>query len=144
MANYMATTRSNYFRVTDEAGFKEFMSHVKTEWDDIKLFSRYAKDGTTFFAFGGEGSIVGYVEDEDDDAEYDVANEKFIDGLQKYVASDDSIIILESGHEKLRYVTGFATVITRDKICTADIHNVAVRIAREALGDPEYHTCTGE
>lgn len=142
MANYMAVTRSNYFRVTNDDAFLEFMSHIKTEWGDLETWSKKIEDGTTLFAFGGDGPIIGYVANEDDDNEYDEANEKFIDGLQKFVAKDDAIIILESGHEKMRYVTGFATVITRGSVGIADMHDVAVRMAQDALGDPGFRTCT--
>ena len=34
--------------------------------------------------------------------------------MQKYVAEDDAVILFHVGHEKLRYVTGCATVITKN------------------------------
>lgn len=64
-----------------------------------------------YYAFGCYSNIFGIP---DDTGETDVDSyDRFIDGLQKYVAKDDAVILLHVGHEKLRYVTGCATVITK-------------------------------
>lgn len=142
MGNYVSATRSNYFKVTDTDAFSEFMSHVKTDVEKVVFWSKTAEDGTVRYAFAGEGSIIGYVDDDDDDIDYDVVNEKFIDELQHFVAKDDAVIIFEVGRMKLRYVSGFITVITRNTVSVADMHDTAVRMAQDALGDPSYNTCT--
>ena len=45
---------------------------------------------------------------------------------------------MQSGHEKLRYVTGFATVITSGGIETISIDELAISKAREMLKNIEY------
>lgn len=49
-------------------------------------------------------------------------------------------ILMESGYEKLRYVVGQATVVTREKMRFCDISNWSLKAAREMLGDPEFCT----
>lgn len=55
--------------------------------------------------------------------------DRFIDGLQKYVAKDDAVILLHVGHEKLRYVTGCATVIKKKSMDIINIQDLAVKLA---------------
>jgi len=113
MANYTCATRTNYFRVNDAENFKAFMARAYGTEDRVDLWEEKDKDGNTVYGFGTFGSIAGLRaasdEDEEDDCDYDA----FVDGIQKFVAPDDAIIILESGHEKLRYVTGSALVIKK-------------------------------
>lgn len=62
------------------------------------------------------------------------------DSLQTFVADDDAIIILESGHEKLCYVVGSAYIITKDRCDCLDISDLAVKYAAQLLGNPEWTT----
>ena len=75
-------------------------------------------------------------EDEDSEADFDA----FLDLLQTFVADDDAIIILESGHEKLCYVVGSAYIITKDRCDCLDISDLAVKYAAQLLGNPEWTT----
>ena len=107
MANYYASIRTNYFRVKDEKKFREFMAHVSGTEDRVELWEEKDKNGNTVFGFGTLGGIAGVTdyhnnseddgEDEDSEADFDA----FLDSLQTFVADDDAIIILESGHEKI-------------------------------------------
>ena len=47
-----------------------------------------------------------------DDAYQDDSFDRFLDELQKLLPDDDCFVYMESGHEKLRYVTGYALVMT--------------------------------
>lgn len=132
MANYNCVIRTNYFHVKDGKAFEEFMEHVSGE--DLELF--YEKDDT--YAFGGYGMIYGYMENEDDD--FDEAYDAMIKELQKHVADDDAIILTEIGNEKLRYLVGVVTVITRDNCSSIDIRESGLKLARHLLGDPNYNT----
>lgn len=62
----------------------------------------------------------------------------FLSELQKHIAPEDAVILMQSGHEKLRYVTGFATVITSGGIETISIDELAISKAREMLKNIEY------
>lgn len=109
MANYYASTRTNYFRVKDEEEFRKFMAHVSGTEDRVELWEEKDKNSNTVFGFGTLGGIAGvtdYHNDSDadsDDEDCEDDFDAFLDGLQTFVADDDAIIILESGHEKLRY-----------------------------------------
>lgn len=95
----------------------------------------------------GKNKIYGVSAEEDEDVEDDEdeddEDEKnpytlFIKGLQEQVADNDAVIICEAGNEKLRYVTGFATVITSGGIETISIDELAISKAREMLKNIEY------
>lgn len=135
MANYYCTIRTNYFKVKDEQMFLDYMSEVCAD-DEIHLFEKEGKDGATYHGFGCYGYIYGCCKYDDDDPDYDL----FIDGLRCHVADDDAIIIFEAGYEKLRYVTGCATVITSKGVEFIDIEEVATKKAAELLGYKNYST----
>lgn len=135
MANYMCVNRTNYFKVTDAEAFKTFLSKVETDADEKFFVWEKEIDGKPHYAFGIYASIIG-VQDKTEEADYD----RFIDGLQEYVAEDDVVILFHAGHEKLRYVTGCATVITKNSVDILNIQDIAVRTAQEKLGNPEYST----
>ena len=134
MANYNCVTRSNYFRIGGcEDSFLTFMSHVHGTDDDVAVWTKEIDD-TTYYGFGCYGCILGYVKDGDDDPDYGEAFDTFVKGLQTFIEKDDAVIVMEAGHEKLRYVTGFATVITKEDCETCDMTALAVDRARELLG----------
>ena len=142
MANYYCTIRTNYFHVKDEEKFRELMSRAYGCEDDIELFERIDDDGNRLFGFGTYGSIAGVrnaQEDEDEDCD-ESSYDEFIDELQRCVADDDAVIIMESGNEKLRYVVGSAFVITSKDTYYMDIDSVASQKAAEMLGNPAYKT----
>lgn len=144
MANYCCAIRTNYFHVNDEEGFRGFMSGVAGCEDSVDLWEKKDLSGNTLFAFGTYGGISGVInptEDADDEADDDAAYDAFIEGLQKFVAKDDAIILLEAGNEKLRYVIGSALVITKDGTEYFNITDTAVQIAKEKLGNPDWTTC---
>ena len=132
MANYCCAVRTNYFRVKDAEAFKKFMEGVyNAESGTISVWEKKCEDNT-LFAFGCFGSICGIKESD----EYD----DFIDGLQKYVAEDDAIIIWESGNEKLCYLTGTAEIITTGSYECIDIRSLAISKAAELLKNPDWET----
>lgn len=138
MANYNCAIRTNYFRVKDADKFKAFMSDVYGSEDEIEVFEETDKDGVTRYGFGCYGGISGVcLLDEDcEDSSYDL----FIEGLQQFVADDDAIIILESGHEKLRYLVGSAEVITSKEYRYMRIEDFAISEAAKMLHNPKFTT----
>jgi hypothetical protein len=142
MANYCCAVRTNYFHVKDEEQFRKLMSRAYGTEDEIELWEEKDSEGNAVFGFGLYGAISGVQnaeEDTDPDAERSGYDE-FIDGLQKCVADDDAIIILESGNEKLRYVIGSATVITSRDYEYLDIISLAERMACGMLGNAGWTT----
>ena len=133
MANYVSTTRNNYFHVKDAEAFRAFMDNVSG--DNLELWDEKDDKGDTVFAFGCEGSIYG-IQNEDENDDYDL----FIKNLQEYIADNDAVILTEAGHEKLRYVTGFATVITSKGIQFLNLDEYALTKAKEMLNNQDFTT----
>ena len=138
MANYNGTIRTNYFSVKDPAALHELISSVSAE-DEIQLFEQKQDDGSVKFGFGCYGSIYGIpAQNEEEECEEDL--DCFYDALQQLLCEGDAIIIVEAGHEKLRYVVGCCTVITSSDIRGADLHGDALALAKRMLGNPDYQT----
>lgn len=56
------------------------------------------------------------------------------------MAEDDAVILLESGHEQLRYVYGSATIITSSDQCFLSISDLAKSKAANMLGNSDWDT----
>jgi len=138
MANYYATTRTNYFSVKGENAFRELMQSVSAE-DEVHVFEQPQPDGSKKYGFGCYGSIYG-IPVEPDRNDLDGGMDRFLDALQNLVYEDDAIIITEAGNEKLRYVIGFCTVITSKEIQGVSIPDIALHLARKLLGNKNYQT----
>ena len=63
----------------------------------------------------------------------------FISELQEILDPRDAFIYMESGYEKLRYVTGYAICVTKDKVENVDIINWAEEISKKMLNNPNYN-----
>ena len=134
MANYTCAVRTNYFHIRKSADeFAEFIGHVMGCEDDVQLWVKNA-DGEKTYGFGCYGGIIGVAYEDAEDYDYGEAWDCFVKGLQEFVADDDAILIMESGNEKLRYVSGLVTIITREDCETIDMVGSAVDRARELLG----------
>ena len=142
MANYECATRTNYFHVKNADDFREFMKRVVSDWDKVDLWEEKDQSGNPIFGFGCYGSILGVrsqnTDDEDEELDYDA----FVNELAKHVAIDDAAIILESGHEKLRYLTGTALVVTRNEQKYINVEHIAAAEAAKILCNPEWKTRT--
>lgn len=133
MANYMATFRTNYFRVTDENKYKELFEKLSGE-DVVQDFSYTDDNGNILHGFGCYGCIGYYNEDE----EYDL--DLFFEELQEILPDDDAMIWIKAEYEKLRYVIGSAIVVTKDDIQSMDINTWAVHTARKMLKNENFKT----
>lgn len=143
MANYYCRTRTNYFRVKVPEEFRAFMGGVRGTGDGVELWEEKGNAGELFFGFGTIGDIAGWYdpsnksdEAEDDDAAYDA----FICGLQRHIAADDAVIILETGYEKLNYIVGSALIVTSNATGHIDLTGIACKKAAEMLGNPTWTT----
>ena len=140
MANYYPITRTNYFHVKDEQKFRDLMNKIVVCDGDLEVWDNVTdENGGKTFGFGGYCSIDGYSEDPDDwgaDADY----EEFITRLSECVAEDDAVIIFEVGFEKLRYLAGFAVVVTSTDYKIIDIRDEACEEAAKMLKNPNWTT----
>lgn len=138
MANYECHTRTNYFHVKDVEQFKELMAHTYGSDGVVELWEKTDDEDNPIFAFGCSGavSIVKNTHSGDIKAEYD----EFIDALQGCVEDGDAIIIMQSGHDELKYLTGLALVITHDTYEELSISEIACEKAAEMLENPDWDT----
>lgn len=133
MANYECISRTNYFRVTDEVRYKELFDNLISESDDVFDFTKLKED-VVYHGFGSYGS-VDYEEGIDEDG-YPVLNfDLFLSELQKILPEKEAFMFFESGHEKLRYITEYVTICTKNEILTLSLENIAISKAKELLGD---------
>lgn len=130
MANYEGTTRTNYFRVTDEKRYKELIQNFACDTDDVYHHTK-KKNGETFHMFGAYGTIE-YVSDEN---ELCSLSDIFYPELQKILLEGEAFILQEVGHEKLCYVNGYANIVTKDTVKYVDLSMVIMQTAKEMLGN---------
>lgn len=135
MANYYGTTRTNYFRVNDEKEYERLVSGLCGE-DNIHDFTCIGDDGVLRHGFGSYSSLH-WVDPDDEENE---GLEEFLEKLSKILPEDEAFILLESGYEKLRYVTGWCCIVTSKEIRYREISDVAIKEAREMLNDPDFTT----
>ena len=138
MANYISNTRTNYFHVTNIEKFKDLIAHCTGE-GEVFIFEEKDSEGEFQFAFGVYGAFCGYDTGNEADEPDDQFNE-FAVKLQALLRPDDACIIYNAGSEKLRYVGGVATIITRDKIDSVSLVKAATQKTRELLDDPAWET----
>lgn len=128
MANYYATCRTNYFRVTDEEKYKELLEGLVAE-DTIHLFTKVTEDGVLYHGFGCYGSIDYMTEN--DEYEFN----EFLLKMQSVLPDDEAFMYFESGYEKLRCVTGWCAVVTNKEVRSMSLDNWAKEQAKMLLGD---------
>jgi len=126
MANYTAAARSNYFRVKNQNAFRRWCDRLNLE------ILKPDEDGPQpFFAIAPSDDDTGCWPSlhPESDEEFDIPHE-----LALHLDPRDVAILMQSGHEKLRYITGFATVVRADgrtfSISLLDIYDRA----REEFG----------
>ena len=136
MANYEATSRSNYFRVKDTEAF-EAWAHSRGL---ILLQGNKAEDQTGIAPeemSDGDWPSTVYDEAEDDFVEID-----FIDELAGHLADGEVAVLMSAGHEKLRYVSGFATAITSEgevaRVSLTDIYDKLKEAGYTGVTPAEY------
>ena len=102
MANWQGTARSNYFRVKNEDAFRTWVERTPP----LVYFTHAADDH--LFAIGSETGwpVTAYNQAEDEEIEIDLPME-----LSLHLAEDQIAILMETGAEGLRYVTGFAVAV---------------------------------
>lgn len=126
MANYVAAARTNYFRVTDEQKWQGLFEGLCAE--DIEDFSE-VKNGVMYHGFGGYDSID-YFDPDTEEYSFDL----FLRKLQKILPEDEAFIYFETGHEKLRCVTGCVIVCTSRDIESMSLSEWALKTAKYMVG----------
>lgn len=125
MANWYGACRSNYFRVKDPVAFLDWAEKCGLKaWknqDDDKLWAISTSD------MDDSGGWPTSRYDEDGDAvDEDIS---VPDELALHLQDGEVAVLMEIGHEKLRYLTGQATAVNakgeRVDISIGDIYDLA-------------------
>lgn len=140
MADYECAVRTNYFHVKDEKKFRKFVSEIHSDGNDLEFWEKTDEYGKKIFAFGCCSRLIGVIHGADYTEDPDSAYDEFITGLKENVADDDAVIIYEVGREKLRYLGGYATVLTSKGRKLLNISDFAVKQARAMLNNQEWIT----
>lgn len=146
MANYICTSRTNYFHVTDEEKYKELFDGLVGGDDVVHDFTKVGLDGTLVHGFGSYGDVFwrqpkaeGEDREEDED-EPDYSLDNFITELRKILPEGEAFIYMSTGYEKLRYVGGWGWVVTRNNVKLVDLNDTLLKAAREMIGDNSFDT----
>jgi hypothetical protein len=106
MANWYGAARSNYVKIKDLNGLKKALEPFNININEDK--------GDGFVCFlcddSSDGAWPSYSED-DEGNELDF---NFAEYVVPYMAPDQVLITMESGAEKLRYITGYAEAYHSD------------------------------
>ena len=129
MANYYGYARSNYFKVKDLEKFKaEFIDEL-----DLELITHKEMPGFYGFLANGEGGIPHTMCNADDQ----IVDVDFDAKLAEHLTEDTVAIYQEVGHEKLRYLAGFATAVNHKgetrHISLYDIYEKAREICEKPI-----------
>lgn len=124
MANTESAYYTNFFKVTDEEAYNNLISKLSGEY---LYFSE--KKEENLHSFSGYDSLS-YIKTEDDILDvYD-----FIDELRAILPDNECIVYIESGHDKLRDVYGYAIIATNKEIREESLSDFAQRSIEQMLG----------
>lgn len=102
MANWYGASRSNYFKVKDTEEFENFL-------DQFGGIEYHSEEDESYCIIAEEGCWPSSIYNEETD-EYEDYDDFFQD-LSSHLLDDQVCIIVTSGHEKMRYITGDAYAI---------------------------------
>lgn len=133
MADYLSWTRSNVFKVTDKEKFIDVINNLES--DGIIEFHEHDgdKEGETKAQFMLDGTPFGY-ETENGDFEFIPV----IEDIQMLLPDGEVCVIIEAGHEKLRYVDASVLVITNETYFSKGLVEYAQEKSREMLRNNDY------
>ena len=117
MANYEGASRTNYFKVKDESAFRA--------WAEKFSLEVIEQDGLFGVLPGNTDEGTFHLFDEELDDTRDIC-----DDIAEHLTDDSIAVVMEAGHEKLRYVSGWAVAINskgeRVQIVLDDIYEQAM------------------
>lgn len=126
MANYYATTRSNYFRVKDRQLFSEEM-----EACDIRVLEHTTDPDLICITSDLDGGWPSHREvPRTEDNPYSFEEVDMTEILPKHLQEGEVAVLMEVGHEKLRYLVGAAQAVSWDgRIESVDLEKEIMEVA---------------
>ena len=139
MANWSGASRSNYVRVADIEGLKKSLAN----WE-IEIVAK--GDKIAMFPQTEDGSWPSWRCAEDEDGPHEVEFD-FGTDVMPYVAEGEVLVVMTSGAEKLRYITGNASAYVRrgDKVEVVSIglYDIYAKAAT-TFGVDQHHITAAE
>lgn len=134
MANYISMSRTNYFTVTDEEKYQELFSNLVGE-GCVYDFTK-EENGIKMHGFGCESSVDFLVPGTDDTFDFN----EFLIELQKILPKGEAFIYTEIGNEKLRYLSAYSIIVTKDKIENVSLRSEIIKKTHELLKNDAFAT----
>lgn len=142
MADFIASARSNYFRVVDRAAFEAWLDTLPLDVSIITETDPDVPEEKVGILLNEPHGLDLYPEDRDGQ-ERDVLKE-----LAPHLADGETAIFMEAGAEKLRYISGLAIALQRAreepegyrmlKVCLSDIYDLAEKAWGGTIRTAEY------
>jgi len=129
MANYYANCRSNYFKVKDNDAFEVAMDEIPGI-DVIKTAGE-----NSYCILGDDPDGAGWPSwfDDDNGDEHEIDLPHMV---ADHLADEEVAIFMESGAEKLRYITGYAVAINNKHETRVVTLNNIYDLAKELTDSP--------
>ena len=120
MANFNSWMRSSYFNVEDKEAFLKELAGIS--YEDMEVVESSTGNGE--IALMGSDYATGHKEvfDDNDDLDDEVQVDTF-KLIQKHLVDGESVLIECVGHEKLRYVSGYALILTKHREVFLDMED---------------------
>jgi hypothetical protein len=130
MANYIETSRTNYFRVKDLEAFEDAIA----PYGGVTVVHG---DNNSIALLGDE-----YFPDTGWDDDGNDLPKSFSEVISEHLAEDSVFIAMGSGYEKMRYITGWAYAIdSKGKVIGVNIDDIYDK-ARKKYKGKEVTTAT--
>lgn len=139
--SFQTITKTNFFRVKDEAAFRDFMDRVLVYNGKITVYDQMDHKGRNQFAFCTKGELAGFTHTTTDGkvkSVYDV--DALCDELMTHVCDYDAMIIFQFGNDDNGSFAGCAKILTSTGISSLDLRGMAIEKAAEMLELPEWTT----
>lgn len=150
MAEYLCATRTNYFHVTDEKKYQELLAWVHGQ--DFEDFTTKDEEGNLLHGFGAYDSLLFLppvteatcnacpdkkeCDRSIEDCEYDQDDD--FDGwakeLQTILPENEVFELMETGNEKLRYLVGYAVVVSKNEIKSISLSDWVDKTTNSLVG----------
>ena len=139
MANYTAIVRSNYFRVKNESAFRMEIDRM----EDISVNANGVEKELLMICRDDGDSLPGWYDMDEYGSYYDDEPPEidWVDFFRRHLEDEEVAIIMEVGHEKLRYLTGVATAYNNkgetDYVSLGEIYQRAEKLGKNVT-EAEY------
>ena len=139
MANYYATARTSYTKVKDVEKFKEWVEYGIPFAKTVLIEKDSEEHGELYGMYFDDDDSNGIpefdIDENDDSIDYDICQE-----IQPHIEDGWSITFMEVGAEKMRYLIGYAMVVTPTEIEKVSLQSM-VSEKLEELGNPLSTEC---